>query len=57
MNNGIITGSLIDIVSFTAEAAILFWFFSNMPERREVQDRRAANAAASLAGNVLAAHE
>ena len=55
MNNGIITGSLIDIVSFAAEAAILFWFFSNMPERREVQDRRAAKVAGFLPLLVLLA--
>ena len=48
MDNGIITGSLIDILSFAAEAAILLWFFSKMPERREALGRRAARTAGFL---------
>ncbi|MBR2540827.1 MAG: GHKL domain-containing protein [Mogibacterium sp.] len=38
MNNGFITGSLIDIISFAVEVVILLWFFSLKHERREVTE-------------------
>ena len=55
MNSGIITGSLIDIASFTAEVVILIWFFGDKPERKEAQDNMVTRAAGLLPLLVLLA--
>ena len=55
MNSGIITGSLIDIASFTAEVVILIWFFGDKPERKEAQDNMVTRAAGLLLLLVLLA--
>ncbi|MBR7088510.1 MAG: hypothetical protein IKI38_04055, partial [Mogibacterium sp.] len=34
----VITGSLIDIISFAVEVAILLWFFKPKTNKREIQE-------------------
>ncbi len=46
MDKGLITGSLIDIVSWVVEIAILLWFFSDFHNKAEKQD----SAPSRLAG-------
>lgn len=42
MGNSIITGSLIDVLSWAAEVVILIWFFGKMHEKAEAHERRIA---------------
>ena len=48
MVNGFITGSLIDILSWAVEVAILLWFFGRMHSRRDIQEGMAGRITGML---------
>ena len=48
MVNGFITGSLIDILSWAVEVAILLWFFGRMHSRRDIQEGMAGRTTGML---------
>ena len=48
MNNRVITGSIIDIISFILEVMIIRWFFRCLPERVDISERPARKTAGSL---------
>ena len=48
MESNIITGSLIDVLSWAAEVVILIWFFGKMHDKAETHDSRMAGFAGML---------
>ncbi len=45
MREGMISGSLIDVLSYLAEMAVLCWFFSELPEKKETVRNKLNRAA------------